>query len=302
MSGTGTRLLEQETLQRLERLSLAVSRRIRGTMQGKRRSKDMGSSLEFADYRLYTPGDDTRQLDWNAYARTGKPFVKLFMDEQEIEVNLYIDASASMGFGGDTSASGASKFDYSKQLAASVGYVALAGYDRVGVRFFDNRITDRLPPLRGKGSVHKLMQFLQAAACRASGDLSSAIMSPLAVPKRRGVCWLFSDFLYESGMQEALTYLLSSGQDVIVVQVLSPEEIHPALAGDLRLLDSETFGGKEVAMSAKVLKAYEAELERFTRGLQRFCHERGIAYALAVTNTPVEEAVHRTFRSLGLLV
>jgi uncharacterized protein (DUF58 family) len=104
--------LDSSLMLRLDSLSLAAKNRIRGTMQGKRRSRQLGSSQEFADYRIYTPGDDTRQFDWNVFGRTGKPFIKQFMDEQELQVNVYIDCSKSMDFGEGT----ANKFLYARQL------------------------------------------------------------------------------------------------------------------------------------------------------------------------------------------
>src|SRR5690606_25969989 len=161
---------------RLERLSIASKRRVRGTMQGKRRSSRFGSSLEFADYREYAPGDDIRRFDWGVYSRTGRPFVRQYWDEQELQVSLYVDASASMDFGGGGASgpadgltsddnksdgnqpgrnpTGRNKADrnkliYAKRLAASVGYMALASYDRVQAAVFDSEVDRQLPPVRG---------------------------------------------------------------------------------------------------------------------------------------------------------
>ncbi|WJH34622.1 DUF58 domain-containing protein [Paenibacillus sp. CC-CFT747] len=140
-------------------MSVAAKKRIRGTMQGKRRSRMLGSSMEFADYRMYTPGDDTRQLDWNVYGRTGKAFIKQFMDEQELQVHLYVDVSRSMDFGGTDSHPDHSKFLYARRLAACVGYITLAGYDRVGVKLFGEDMIGQLPVMRGKGSASRLLPF-----------------------------------------------------------------------------------------------------------------------------------------------
>ncbi|TDF93785.1 DUF58 domain-containing protein [Paenibacillus piri] len=297
MSGSGL-LLDSDLMLRLDALQLAAKNRVRGTMQGKRRSRQLGSSLEFADYRLYTPGDDTRQFDWNVFGRTGKPFIKQFMDEQELQVNLYIDCSQSMDFG----AGSANKFLYARQLAASIGYIALAGYDRVSARLFSDRIGRQLPMLRGKGSMHRLMQFLEQAAVEPSGDMAAAMMQPSQLPRQPGVTWLFSDFLYESGIEESLSYLLAARQELVVVQVLSPQEMNPELTGDLRLIDSESLSGKEVAVTGRVIKAYREAVGQYTRGLQRFCHERGMGYVLTVTDTPLLDTVQRAFRQGGLLL
>lgn len=298
---SGERLvLDSETLLKLERMVVAAKNRIRGTMQGKRKSRQTGASLDFADYRLYAPGDDIRQIDWNAYGRSGKPFIKLFHDERELQVRLWIDVSASMNTGGD-SAGGCSKLLYAKKLAACVGYMALAGYDRVGAGTFGDCPLEELPIMRGKASAQRLFRFLESAAAGGAGDMEKALAQPGSLPRQPGMTWLFSDFLYESGVRETLNMLLAAKQEIVVVQVLSPEELHPDYDGDLRLIDVETGFSKEVAMSGKVLKRYRDTLESFTNGLRSFCHERGIAYAVAPTNVPVLEWLATTMRRTGVL-
>ncbi|SDI30919.1 DUF58 domain-containing protein [Paenibacillus naphthalenovorans] len=292
--------LDPKLLLRLEQMSLVAKRRTRGTMQGKRRSKQLGASLEFADYRMYAPGDDIRRFDWGAYARTGKPFIKQFMDEQELQVNLYIDVTRSMGFPLEEAAG--NKLMYARQLAACIGYMALSGYDRVSARLFSDRIVRELPMLRGKGSVHRLFRFLSEAEAESGGDIADAVMKPGAIPRQPGMTWIFSDFLYESGIEEALNYLLAARQEVVVVQVLSEEEMRPALTGDLRLIDSESGTGKEVAVTARVIEAYQAAIRQYTHGLKQFCHERGMTYVLATTDVPVADAVLRSLREHGLLL
>ncbi|ALS25263.1 DUF58 domain-containing protein [Paenibacillus naphthalenovorans] len=292
--------LDPKLLLRLEQMSLVAKRRTRGTMQGKRRSKQLGASLEFADYRMYAPGDDIRRFDWGAYARTGKPFIKQFMDEQELQVNLYIDVTRSMGFPLEEAAG--NKLMYARQLAACIGYMALSGYDRVSARLFSDRIVRELPMLRGKGSVHRLFRFLSEAEAESGGNIADAVMKPGAIPRQPGMTWIFSDFLYESGIEEALNYLLAARQEVVVVQVLSEEEVRPALTGDLRLIDSESGTGKEVAVTARVIEAYQAAIRQYTHGLKQFCHERGMTYVLATTDVPVADAVLRSLREHGLLL
>lgn len=343
---------DPQDLLRLERLALVSKSRVRGSMQGRRRSRQAGSSLEFADYRLYAPGDDTRQLDWNVFGRTGKPFIKQFLDERELQVHLYLDCSRSMDFGGDGGFLGSggsaeaaaagpggeaqaaaggtaapnpdaplpvrdspagppsasptvprsgNKFLHARRLAAAVGYMALAGYDRAGVRFFGERVSRELPQLRGKGSASRLFAFLEETRPEAAGDIAAALMTPLAVPKQPGMAWVFSDFLYESGVEEALAYLQAARQEVIAVQVLSPEEVAPELFGDLRLVDSESGTGKEVALSPKVLGAYREAVRTYTDGLASFCRERGMGYICAVTDVPAMETINRLFRSGGLV-
>jgi len=292
--------LDAEALVRLERLSIAANVRVRGAALGKRRSRRTGSSLDFADYRLYAPGDDVRQIDWNAYGRSGKPFVKLFHDEQELPLRLWVDASASMNTGEDAFGGG-NKLAYAKRLAACVGYLALCGFDRVSAFAFGGETAAELPPQRGKGSAQRLFRFLADVEPGKEGDLYRSLAQPKALPRGPGMTWIFSDFLYESGIRETLNVLLAAKQEIVVVQVLSPEELDPRLAGDVRLVDVETDAGKEVSVSPRVLRSYREALEAHVGSLKAYCRERHIAYALASTDVPATAWVTSTLRGAGAL-
>lgn len=295
--------LPQALLPKLERLALRTGYRIRGTQAGRRRSGQTGNSLEFADYRPYAPGDELRKLDWRAYAKTGRPYVKLFLDEQELPVSLYVDASASMSFqaSGMPSPGVADKFLYARQLAACIGYAALCGYDRVGLQLFGETVISRLPMLRGKGSLFRLAEHLARAQTEPKGDMASVFMKPASLPRRPGQTWVFSDFLFPSGVEESIQALLAARQEVRIVQVLSPEEWAPSLSGDLRLIDCETGLGKEVAVTGAVLEAYQKAVRQYTGALERFCREKGVSYCLALTSASLEDTVLSGFRQTGML-
>ncbi|NEW05237.1 DUF58 domain-containing protein [Paenibacillus sp. SYP-B3998] len=302
MNGKSIHLLEPVFMQRLDQMSIASKSRIRGTMQGKRRSSEYGSSLDFADYRLYSQGDDTRQLDWHAYGRTGKPFVKLFKDEQELQVNLWLDASQSMNFGKIEGATPLrSKWEYARQLAAAIGYISLCRYDQVSASAFTTHITKKLKQLRGKASSQRLFEFLEGCQAEGVGDVGAVFCNSSFLPRQSGMTWLFSDFLYDQGVEEALAYLLAAKQEVVAVQILAPDELVPKLAGELRLIDSESGAAKEVAISSSVLEAYQIEIQKYTSTLRTFCYERGITYVLAITNVPVEDVLLKEFRRSGII-
>lgn len=309
-------LIPLRLLPRLERMSLGSARRVRGTSQGKRRSANFGASLEFADYREYTPGDDIRRFDWSVYRRTGRPFVRQYWDEQEMCVTLYLDVSASMDFGGEAAAGGPpygsgeepkvalNKLEFAKQLAAAVGYIALSSEDRVQAAFFADQMGSKLPYVRGKASASRLFAFLKEAGASGFGDLAGALRHPSALPARPGMVWIFSDFWLEGGagaLGEALSYLLAAGQEIVLVQVVSPDELHPRLSGDLRLVDSELGTGKELAITAKALDAYQRELSGYIAEISAFCSERGIRYIQVPTDRPLEKAVFEMLRGAGTL-
>lgn len=287
-------LLPSSLLPRLERVSILSKRNVRGTTQGKRRSGQLGASLEFADYREYTPGDDIRRFDWSVYQRTGKPFVRQYWDEQELTFSLYLDVSASMNFG--------NKLDMAKRLAAAAGHVALSSEDKVQAILLGDHPLDKLPPLRGKASSIRLFSFLQEASPVEGGNLVSAMKQLHTRPGEQGLGWIFSDCWLEggaAGLRELLLRLLSMGQEPILVQVVSREELAPGYHGDLRLVDSELGSGKEVAMSGKVLKAYEREVSQYTQELKECCAGLGARYVQIPADWPLEQAVFTMLRAAG---
>lgn len=302
----------------LDRSSIASGGRIRGTLAGKRRSYALGGSQEFADYRPYVPGDDVRRIDWNVYGRTGKAYLRQYWDEQELHVHLYLDVSRSMlGTEGSTE----SKLLYALRLAACVGYVALGGDDRLVLRQFDETGSKaELGALRGRSSTRKLFRYLadahragiahlnsgeveplpEAAAIQ-SLDLSAAFRTAGALPRRSGAAWLFTDGMYERGLEETLQALRAAGQSVVVVAVLSPEELNPGLTGELRLIDSELGTGKEVAISSAVLSCYREEIDAHIGEWKRICGENGAAFLALNTGMPLRDALGRLMSLPGML-
>lgn len=303
-------LLSSSLLVRLERLSILSKRRVRGTMQGKRRSGRFGSSLEFADYREYTPGDDIRRFDWGVYARTGKPFIRQYWDEQELLVSLYVDISASMDYGGASRSASLdswreqNKLWYAKRLAASVGYIALSGHDRVQSFMFSSGLDARLPVMRGKAAAARLFLFFQQMESQGIGHLGQALCHPSALPKQPGMTWIFSDLWLDGGLEEleaTLSYFLAAGQEIVLVHMLSSEEMDPQLSGDLRLLDMELGTGKEVALTGKVLERYRQALDEYQAEISRFCNERSIYYVPISTAVPLEKGIFKVLRSAGVI-
>src|SRR5436309_6958225 len=137
-------LLDPPFLGKLEQLSLVSKKLFAGQLKGEKRSTRRGISVEFADYRDYSAGDDLRYVDWNTYARLEKLFLKLFVEEEDLHVYLLVDASRSMAYGAPP------KFDYARKIAAALGYIGLSNFDRVGATVFTDRMLHHLPPVRGK--------------------------------------------------------------------------------------------------------------------------------------------------------
>lgn len=292
MSG---RLLDPQWLQRLERMHMVSRRMASGAHAGKRRSKQLGSSLDFADYRAYAPGDDLRQLDWNAYGRSGKLFVKRFLDEQELHVSIYLDCSRSMGYGQP------SKLSRAAQLAAALGYLSLCHLDYVSVYAFDETIRGTLTRLQGKGKAAQLFSFLESLEPGGAGDINRALRSGRAVHGKPGISIILSDFFYDGGYDAGIAFVQAARQEVTLVQVLAEEEQNPAYQGELRLIDSETGTAKEIAFSPVILEEYDKTVRDYQAALSAYAYGRGITYAGVEAEQPPEQIVFGIFRQAGLI-
>ena len=293
-SGEIAALLEPEFLRKLEQLSLVSRRIFAGQMKGERRSTRRGTSVEFADYRNYTVGDDPRRIDWNTYARLERLFLKLFVEEEDLHVYLLLDGSASMQFGSP------SKFDYARRLAASLGYIGLTGYDRVGAAVFGSRIVRRFSPVRGRQQVFQYFQFLAGAAPEGATSLAASLREFALRTRRPGLAIIISDFL-DPGWEEGIKVLLHRRFHLALIQVLDREELRPSFVGDLKLRDCETGEEREITVSPALQREYQRTADRFCAGIQQTCRRYGAEYLLAVTDQPFEDLVLKWLRRAGVL-
>ncbi|WP_235827909.1 DUF58 domain-containing protein [Brevibacillus migulae] len=288
-------LLEPSFLRQLDRLQITSRRMASGARAGKRRSRHMGSSIEFADYRAYAPGDDLRQLDWNAYARTGKLFVKRFMDETDMHVSLYIDCSKSMDYGTPT------KLSVAVRLAAALGYLSLHQFDYVSVFAIDGEVRSALRSLHGKGKVQSFFDFLSRLQPDGRGDLQQALTSGSAIHGKAGVSLVFSDFLFERGVEEGLSYLQAAHQEVILIHLLAAEERNPSYEGELRLIDSETGDYREIAMSPRLVDEYQVSMQAYQKQLASYAFGRGMHYVTVHAEDSLETILFRVFQQAGII-
>lgn len=288
-------LLAPSFLRRLEQLEVRCRRLVRGTYPGGRRSRLLGQSIEFADYREYTPGDDIRQIDWYVYARTHKWFLKTFLDERELTVSLYIDMSRSMAFGTPE------KGRRALEIAAALGYIALNRMDQVQVFAFHENVRQVLPLIRGKRNAPLLLSSLAQLRFTGAGHMQRALSQPSAWPRTPGLAIVLTDGWSEGGYAEPLACLQGMRQQVTLVQVTTEEERRPNYQGDLRLIDSETSGYTEVAVTPQLLKQYRQTYEAYTKGLRKWCFRRGIGYIPVAVEEPLESVVFTLFKQVGLV-
>ena len=287
-------LLAPSFLYMLDRLTL-VSRRARaGTFKGERRSPRRGGSVEFADFREYAPGDDFRQIDWNAYARLERLFLRLFVEEEDATVHVIVDASQSMDWGEPK------KWAYAQRVAAALGYVALVGMDRlVGAATGATRLVV-FPPHRGKKQALAWFDWLTNIEPGGQTEPAPALMRYAANMRRPGPLIVIGD-LMDDGWHEGIQRLAESRYEVTVLHILSPQEVNPELEGDLKLVDSETSAVAEITADFDLLARYRARVRDWQAEWRKFCAARAIFYAPIETSLPFEDLVMAFLRQRGIL-
>jgi len=295
MPDTTTALLDPQFLARLEQLELVSRKIFVGKMKGERLSKRKGQSVEFADYKNYVVGDDLRFLDWNLFARLDKLFIRLFLEEEDLHVYFLLDNSLSMDFGTPT------KLRYAKQLAAALGFVGLVNSDRVVVEAFNDRLTQSMPPLRGRRSLWRMLNFLDKVEPAGPSDMAKSLRSFSLKCSGKGIVVVLSDFMDKGGYEEALRYLVARQMDVYAIQILSQEEIEPDVAGDLKLVDVEDDDVAEITVSRALLDRYKKNLAAYRAALYEFCTRRGVTCLFTSNRVPFETLVVTYLRQRGLV-
>jgi uncharacterized protein (DUF58 family) len=325
-----SQLFDADFMRKLERLSL-VSRKLKsGQLKGERRSPKRGQSVEFADYRNYTHGDDLRRVDWNAYARMERLFIKLYQEEEDLTVHILLDASKSMDWGDPDAVTltapvtprdveapsprqpttdnrqpttDQNKLVYAKRTAAALGYIALSNLDRLTISAFSQLGLQRFSAVRGKGHAVSLLRFISGVRAEGGTDLDLMLRQYANQSKYAGLLFVLSDCLAEGGGTEGLSALQAAGHEVNLIHILSPAEVHPELAliGDLQLKDVETGATQEVSIDGGVLDLYREKFEAWQGGIERFCRKRGINYLMVTTDQPFEDLVLHYLRRRGIL-
>lgn len=300
-------LFDETFLHKLERLALISRRAAAGQLQGERRSTKRGYSVEFADFRPYVPGDDFRRIDWNAYARLERFFIKLFVEEEDLTVHFLIDTSRSMDWGQPN------KLEYARRAVGAIAYVALVGLDRVAVATRNTETIESrgyLAPLRGKRNAMALFSFLQSISATnqaGNGKGAAAWLNAYAAGANRpGPALLVSD-LMDEGWRQGLNNLASRGFEVSVLHILSPDEVdpehfaEPPLSGDFKLIDSETNSAVEITADFDMLEHYRQNMSNWRETWRRFCGARNIHYVSVETSIPLEELLFTWLRQQGIL-
>jgi uncharacterized protein (DUF58 family) len=288
-------LFSEEFLKKLEYLHMVSRKTFTGSVRAERRTRKVGSGIEFADHRKYTRGDDFRYIDWNVYGRIDRLLLRLFEEEEDLHIYILLDVSKSMLIGEPL------KLHYAMQVGAALTYIGLANLDRVGIIPFSSKLAGRLPPARGKRRIFKVFEFLRRIEAGGETDLESCIKSFVQQEKRKGLAVIISDFYDPRGFEEGINALRYNRFEPFVLQVFDQKEANPPLFGDLTLVDCETGELKEVTISRSLLEAYKKEHDKYMRELESFCTSKAVPYFRTHTQIPFDELVLKIFRIGGFL-
>jgi len=292
-------LIGNELMARIGQLDLVSRKIFSGKIQGERRSKRRGQSVEFADFRPYVHGDDLRFIDWNIFGRLDRLFLKIFLEEEDLSLVVAVDASASMDWGDP------SKFVFAQRLAMALGYIGLVNHNRVTLAAFGGQGgLQVLKNLRGRRKTAEMGRWLLDLK-PGGADTFEESMKSLALGRQgRGVMVVLSDFLLKGGYEKGLRYVAGRGFDLWCMQTLAPQEIDPAahgLAGDWRLTDLEDRDETEVTASPGLIEQYRANLGAWCANLRDFAVRRSIMHMVVDTSTEVDELLLEYMRRRGLL-
>jgi uncharacterized protein (DUF58 family) len=288
-------VFDEGFLRQLERLQIVMKAPVRGGLKGGRRSVKRGQSVEFADFRDYALGDDLRLLDWNVLARLEKLFIKLYVEEEDVTIHFLLDASASM------SAGRPAKLLFAKRAAAALGYIGLASEDRIAVTALAARAGRRQVVLRGSGRVFRLLAALSnIGPADGPTDLLASARHAGAQLSGRGVIVLLSDLL-DPAADKVIRELAATGSELIVLHVLSPEELDPALEGDMRLVDVETGDGLDVTVDLATIDDYKARLAAWQEDFAALAAKRNATYVPISTDLPLADLVFAELRRRRVL-
>ncbi|MBU5315779.1 DUF58 domain-containing protein [Clostridium bornimense] len=290
-------IFDKDFFTKLNKINMALNFRLSNGTQGGRKSKAKGVSVEFSDFREYAPGDDFRRIDWNAYGRLDKLFVKVFMEEREGVFNFFLDKSKSMDQGDDN------KGEMALKIVASLGYITINNLDRIIVSGLeDGNIVD-LGSGTGKRTFQKLLRDLNNIEFNGATNLGESIRKRKITG--RGVSIVISDFLNNGGLEnleEGLKYLAFKKQQIILVQVLSKEDMEPNIDEEVTLIDSETREEVKMTLNYKVIEEYKKALKTYNNNLKNMAKKYGAKIVFVRSDESLEKVILDKFTRNNVVV
>ena len=293
--------LNGQFFNRLETLSLNLRADLRGYFGGKHLVKTYGQTVEFADYREYQLGDDIRRIDWNLYSRFEKFFLKLFTDERQMQIQIFLDCSGSMG------KDNPKKSAYAIASAAAIGYLAIHNMDKVSFNIMKgNRAHNPFGTIVGKTSFFRSISQLEEVEFEGDTDIASCVTNCPEGGTSNGLSVIISDFFTDSDWKKAVDYLLYKNRQVLLVQIMTPEEDEPTYDGRVNLIDLEAEDiedprNMKIRITRSMQMAYEEALRDFKNDMKTFCNKRGVDYISVRTDVEIEKMLFGELLKVGIM-
>jgi len=275
-------IFTKEYLAQLDRLSLTVKTKLNTGGAGTRKSSAKGNSQEFSDFRDYVAGDDLKRVDWNSYARFSKLYLKLFLEEKQANIHLWIDSSKTMDFG--------RKFLFARALAGSLAYLSLKNMDCVSLYSWNTSLQKEKTKLQSPKSFYQAVQFLNTLNCSGESRLLDCIKQNSN--RGQGISILLSDFFLDDDWQQAFRLLQYNKQDVILIWILAEEEVNPSLQGAVELIDSESGEKITLEITPEVQKNYQKNLNQKESQMKEFCRKQGASFVKFTEKTPLLQCIN----------
>lgn len=293
--------LNDDFFSRLETLALNLRANLSGYFGGKHLVSTYGQTVEFSDYREYMLGDDIRRIDWNLYSRFEKHFLKLFTDERQMHVQIFLDCSASMG------KENPHKAAYAIGTAAALGFLSVHNMDKVSFKLMKgNQSEDKFGTIVGKNTFFKAISELENLEFVDETDIYSAVTGCPNMTSNDGLTVIISDFFTDSDWKKAVDYLCYKKRQVLLVQILSPEEVDPVYSGRINLIDSESVDladtkNMKLRITRGMLLAYEEALKDMISDLKSFCASRGASFISVRCDSPIEKMLFGELLKVGIM-
>ncbi len=284
---------DADFVRRLEYWSLFFKRVYGGDLSAARRSREVGSGIEFADRREYQVGDDPRYLDWKAYGRLDRILLRLFEEEKDLRVHILLDRSTSMQVGTP------SKILAVKRVAAALAYIVLANLDRVAISLFAESIDEFMPPARGKARIHTILETLRSLEADGGTDIASSAMELTSRERRRGLVFILSDFLVPGGVIESLDRLRYHGHEVTLIRTISALDREPQISGEVEILDAETGRRLRAVVTPAVLRRYRERFEAIGKEVEAAALTKGARLVSILSEDPFDDHIAQILRSIG---
>ncbi len=283
-------LISRQMLEKLERLALLWQRSFSGPFGGHNQSRISGTGLEFLDHRHFHQGDDVRSIDWHAYMRLERLFLKMFQIEPRVPVHVLLDTSESMACGGQAGR-GEAKFAYACRLAAILCYVGLVRLDTIVLQPFSAALAQNHKAQGGRHRFAHALHFLTSLETGGPSDFRAAMREFISTHLTRGLAIIVSDFLDEAGCEIPLQYLADFGHELLLVHVAGPEDRLPPWQGELNLVESESGRVCRITLDEQSIADHAAAYDDFCSKLQYLALRNSGRYLQLLTDTPVEDAV-----------